>query len=31
MKGEPIVERAQAEADDKKAYWKAKKQRKKDE
>jgi hypothetical protein len=31
MKGERIVERALAEADDRKAYWKAKKQGKKHE
>jgi len=31
MKGDRIVERAQAEVDDSKAYWKAKKQRKKSE
>jgi hypothetical protein len=29
MKGKPIVERAQAEVDDKKAYWDAKKKGKK--
>jgi len=29
MKGDRIIERAQAEVDDSKAYWKAKKQKKK--
>ena len=31
MKGKAIVERAQAEVDDRETYWKAKKQRKKSE